>query len=205
MLRQYQVNTVAELRKCIIAGHKRIMLCSPTGSGKTRMFCSMVATHLKKGGKALIITDRIELLKQAGKDFEHIQEIKAGHEPDLTKPLHCAMVETLFRRLDRYHNYIATRTMIIIDEAHKQAFNKLFPHLAEHTIVIGASATPFRSGKQESLDDFYTDMVQVIDTPDLITQGFLSRAKTYGVDIDLKGVKKKGDDYDPKSNGSKIF
>lgn len=161
------------------------------------MFCFMVANHIKKGGKALIITDRIELLKQAGKDFENIQEIKSGHEPDLTKNLHVAMIETLARRVDRYHHYITTRTMIIIDEAHKCAFNKLFPHLAETTIVIGATATPLRTGDQDAMDEFYTDIVQIIDTPDLIKQGFLSKAITYGVDIDLTGVKMKGKDYDP--------
>lgn len=156
----------------------------------------MVREHLKKGGKALIITDRIELLKQAGKDFENILEIRAGHEPDLTKNLHVAMIETLARRVERYHNYITSRTMIIIDEAHKQAFNKLFPHLSKETIVIGATATPLRTGKQESMEGFYTDMVQCIDTPELIQQGHLSKAITYGVDVDLKGVKKKGGDYD---------
>lgn len=160
------------------------------------MFCYMVAEHLKKGGKALIITDRIELLAQAGKDFEKILEIKAGHEPDLTKNLHVAMIETLARRVERYNNYITTRTMIIIDEAHKCAFNKLFPYLSEKTIVIGATATPLRIGDQPSMDEFYTDMVQCVDTPELIEQGKLSRAKTYGVDIDLKGVKSKGNDYD---------
>jgi superfamily II DNA or RNA helicase len=203
MLRPYQNTSVDALRGSILNGHKRIVLCSPTGSGKTRMFCYMVEKHLKKGGKVLIITDRIELLKQAGKDFENILEIKAGHEPDLTKNLHTAMIETLYRRLDRYHNYMATRTMIVIDEAHKQAFNKIFPHIPEDCIVIGASATPLRKGNQEAMDSFYTDMVQIIDTPDLIEQGFLSRAKTYGVDVDLSGIKMKGDDYDTKQMAKK--
>ncbi len=199
MLRPYQKELVQGLRNSILAGNKRIILSSPTGSGKTKTFCFLVSEHLKKGGKVLIITDRIELLKQAGKDFEHIQEIKAGHEPDLTKNLMVGMIETIARRADRYHNYLKTRTMIIIDEAHRCVFTKLFPYFSDTAIVIGATATPLRTGKQDPLDDFYTDMVQVIDTPELIDLGFLSKAKTYGVDIDLKGVKKKGDDYDPSA------
>lgn len=195
-LRDYQETTIYHLRQSIIAGHKRICLCSPTGSGKTKMFSYMVAEHLKKGGKALIITDRIELLKQAGKDFERIQEIKSGHEPDLTRNLHVAMIETLHRRLDRYDNYLLSRTMIIIDEAHKQAFSKLFPHIAAHTIVIGATATPYRNANQDAMDEFYTDIVQIIDTPELIARGYLSKAYSYGVDMDLKGIKKKRGDFD---------
>lgn len=195
-LRDYQETTIYHIRQSILAGHKRVCLCSPTGSGKTKMFSFMVTEHLKKGGKALIITDRIELLKQAGKDFQNIQEIKSGHEPDLTRNLHVAMIETLHRRLDRYHNYLLSRTMIIIDEAHKQAFNKLFPHIADHTIVIGATATPYRNSNQDSMDEFYTDIVQIIDTPELIERGYLARAYSYGVEMDLKGIKKKRGDFD---------
>ncbi len=192
----FQHDTIYFLRESIKAGHKRICLCSPTGSGKTVMFSYLVSEHLKKGGKALIITDRIELLKQAGKDFAFIQEIRSGHEPDLTRNLHVAMIETLHRRIERYHNYILTRTMIIIDEAHKCAFSKLFPHIPAETIVIGATATPHRNSNQEAMDEFYTDIVQIIDTPELVSRGFLAKAITYGVDIDLKGVKKKRGDYD---------
>ncbi len=192
----YQQTIVRDIRQSVLAGHKRICLCSPTGSGKTVMFSFMASEHLKKGGKVLIITDRIELLKQAGEDFGDIREIKSGHEPDLSKNLHVAMIETLFKRLNRYDNYLLSRTMIIIDEAHKQAFNKLFPHISPETLVIGATATPFRNGNQESMDQFYTDIVQVIDTPELIEKGFLARARTYGVDIDLKGIGKRGADYD---------
>jgi len=195
-LRHYQEETVNALRQSILNGHKKIVLCSPTGSGKTVMFSHLVSQHLKKGGKVLILTHRIELLKQAGRDFEKAEEIKAGHEPDLTKPLIIGMCETLYRRLDRYKNYLSTITMLVCDEVHSQNFNKIYPFISEKTICIGASATPLRTGKQEPLDAFYTDMVQLIDTPELIELGFLAKAKTYGVGIDLKGVKKKGDDYD---------
>ncbi len=204
-LRTYQKDLVQGLRQSFLNGNKRVMLCAPTGAGKTRIFCAMVRMHLEKSKrhKALIVTHRVELLKQAGKDFENIQEIKANHEPDLTKPLIVASIETLYKRIERYHNYLQTLTMIILDEAHVQNFNKLFPHLSDRTFVIGASATPLRTSKQDPLDSFYTDMVQQVDTPDLIELGFLSKAKTYGVDIDLKGVKKRGEDYDPDQMAKK--
>lgn len=200
-LRQYQQDGVKLMRTSISNGHKRIFYCAPTGSGKTRTFCFLVSQHLKKGGKVLIITDRIELLKQAGKDFENIEEIKAGHEPDLSKSLHVSMIETLHVRMDKeyYQKFLSTRTMTIIDEGHKCAFDKIFPFFSETAFVFGFSATPKRDGKQPSLDTFYTDMVQTIDVPELIEQGFLAKAITYGVDIDMKGIKKKGSDYDQDS------
>lgn len=192
----YQNNTVAALRKSILAGHKRICLVSPTGSGKTVMFSFLINEHLKKGGKVLILSDRTELLKQSTRAFNNIPEIKANHEPDLTKRNITGMIETFMRRVDRYHNYIQTLTMIVLDESHKCCFDKLFPHINPNTIVLGCTATCLRTGKQEPMDSFYTDIVQIIDTPELVEQGFLSKCVTYGVDIDLKGVKMKGDDYD---------
>ncbi len=105
------------------------------------------------------------------------------------------MVETFHRR--DYQDFIKSKTLIVIDEAHLTTFEKVFPLIDEKTIVIGATATPYRKGKNTpSLNEFYTDIVQSVDTKDLIELGYLSEAKTYGIPIDLKGVKKKGIDYD---------
>lgn len=164
------------------------------------MFSYMVSEHYKKGGKILIFTHRKELLKQTGSSFEKFgltpKFIKAGHYPDLSENLHVSMIETFARRIDKYDYFLMTRTMIIIDEAHLENFTKLFPHISKDTLVIGATATPLRKSNQTSLDEFYTDLIQDIDTPELIKLGYLSDAKSYGVKIDLKKCKKIGDDYD---------
>ena len=200
-LRPYQNDTIQALRQSMATGNRRLVLCAPTGSGKTVMFTHMVSEHLKRGGRALVVTDRIELMKQAGGAFERVglnpELIKAGSNPDLTLPCHVAMVETLSRRAERYATFLASRTMVIFDEAHKCPFDKLFPFLSPSCFVIGATATPYRSGNQPALDEFYTGIVQEVDTPHLVEQGFLAECDTYGVDIDLKGVKKVAGEYDP--------
>lgn len=205
ILRPYQEITINSLRNSIRNGNKRIILCSPTGSGKTMMFSYMVAQAVSKGRKALILTDRVELLKQANGSFTRFGlspiSIEAGKEPDLTKQLHVGMIETIYRRAERYKNFLSSRSFIILDEAHKTAFEKIFPYISASCVVIGATATPQRSGKQQSLSSFYSDIVQTIDTPDLISLGFLSEAFTYGVDIDLSDIKKKGGDYDNEQLG----
>lgn len=200
-LREYQTNAVQLLKNSMKIGNKKVVLCAPTGSGKTVLFTHMVNEHIKRGGRALVVTDRIELMKQAGGAFERVgltpEFIKANSKPDLSLPCHVAMVETLSRRAEKYATFLASRTMIIFDESHKTAFDKLFDYIAPNTYVIGATATPHRSGNQSSMDEFYTDIVQPIDTPDLVELGFLADAQSYGIEIDLKGIKKIAGEYDP--------
>jgi superfamily II DNA or RNA helicase len=201
-LREYQQKIIDSLRVSIRNGNKRLILCAPTGSGKTIMFSFMVSEHVKKGGKVLILTHRSELFKQSTKTFLNfgleVEKIDAGSIPDLNKNLHVAMIETIARRSVDYELFLSERTMIVIDEAHLTTFNKIFDYINPKTFVIGATATPLRTGKQPCLSEFYTDLIQEVDTPDLIKQGFLCNALTYGVPMEVKGLKKVGDDYDTK-------
>ena len=70
-LRPYQADIITQLRQAIIKGSRKIVLCLPTGGGKTIVFTFMASQHLKKAKtKALIITDRIELMYQSGGAIE---------------------------------------------------------------------------------------------------------------------------------------
>lgn len=207
-LRPYQEDLIQGLRSSFTAGNKKIVLCAPTGAGKTVMFSFMVQRHLEKGGRVLILTDRINLLKQANGTFDQFgikpELITAGSKPELwSKNCHVAMIETLHRRMTQfdYQKFISRSTMIVIDEAHKTAFNKLFPHISESCLVIGATATPIRTGNQSSMQEFYTDIIQQVDTPDLIGLGNLSACHSFGVKMDLSNIKKTAGEYDPKQVG----
>lgn len=161
----------------------------------------MICEHLKKGGKAMVFTHRKELLKQAGSSFEKFgltpEFINAGSKPDLSKNLHVAMIETFYRRSEYLELFIQEKTLIIIDECHINNFTKTFYSISPKTIVIGVTATPYRKGAEiESLSDFYTDLIQDVDTPDLIRLGYLADAESFGVKIQMKNLKKKGDDFD---------
>lgn len=200
-LRDYQSKIIGSLRNEIKNGSKRMLMVAPTGAGKTIMFSFLVSEHIKRGGRVLVFTHRKELLKQAGGTFEKFgltpERITAGKFPSMKSNLHVAMIETFARRIESYLSFLQSRTMIIIDEAHLSTFEKVFPHFSENTLVIGATATPYRKGaKAKGLDEFYSAIVQEVDTPELISNGFLSPARTYAVKVDLSKAKKYGDDYD---------
>ena len=202
-LRPYQNDIIQSLRNSF-KRNRRTILCAPTGAGKTIMFTYLISEHLKRGGNVLVLTHRSELLKQAGSSFEKFgltpEYITSGSKPDLQARLHVGMVETIDRRKETYSSFLASKSLVVIDEAHLNIFTKLLPLINPLAYVIGATATPERKGKAAvSLDEFYTAIVQRIDTPELIKMGFLSSANSYGVPIDTKGLKRTGADFDTAS------
>jgi superfamily II DNA or RNA helicase len=210
-LRPYQEKIIEDIRQSFAAGHKRVIMCAPTGAGKTVMFTYMAGRALAKNKGALvpsqsvlIVTDRVELLRETGGVFDSFglsPEIISAEKRviDTSATCHVGMVETIHRRQKQLAEMIASKTLIVFDEAHKTAFNKLFPLISDHAYVIGATATPYRDGNQPALDEFYTEILQPVDTPDLVRIGMLADARTFGVRVDLSGVKTKAGDYDAEA------
>ena len=203
MLRPYQQAAIDQMRTSLAQGKKRLILCAPTGSGKTVMFTYMVARALEKGKQAIIFTDRVELLKQSNGALDQFgilpTLIEAG-KPRLDVSGNCfiAMAQTFSRRKDatEYTDLLNRMDLVIIDEAHKQTFNPLLPYINPNAVVIGATATPLRRGNQECLSKFYQFLHVPVQVQELINQGFLARPVTYGVTLDLSGIRMKGNDYD---------
>lgn len=198
-LYEYQKEYIQALREQMKKGKKRVVLCAPTGSGKTVMFSFMVLEHIKKGGNVIVFTHRSELLIQSGGTFEKFglkpELITANSKPDLDHGLHIAMIETFNRRIEDYELILARKTLVIFDEAHLQNFTKIMTYVSDKSFVIGATATPYRKPKEIQMAEFYDDIVQLMDTPDVIDLGNLCKAKSYGVKIDLSGLSKSGEDY----------
>ena len=215
-LYKHQEKFVKNIRKQFRKGKKHVLAQSPTGSGKTVMFSSMAADTINNGKKVLILTDRIELLTQAGGTLS-----KFGMTPsyinadvrflDRKKSLYVAMSQTLRRRLTNkvWRNFIQKSIdLIIIDEAHKQEFNYLFEDgFLDGKFVIGFSATPSRAGKMVQLGDQYDTMVKGKPIKWFIKKGFLLNCDVYDCGSpDMSGVtinKAKGD-FSEKSMFSKF-
>ena len=209
MLRPYQTKAINMMRSSLVDGKKHLILCSPTGSGKTVMFTYMVARALEKGKQAIIFTDRVELLKQSNGalDLFGIKPtlIEASKTRlDVSGNCFIAMAQTFSRRKDavEYTDLLNRMDLVIIDEAHKQTFNPLLPYINPNAVVIGATATPLRRGNQECLSKFYLALHNPVQVQELIDQGFLASPITYGMTMDLSGIRMKGNDYDTEQMAS---
>jgi superfamily II DNA or RNA helicase len=206
-LRDYQTKIICAIKQTFIDGNKRVIMCAPTGAGKTVMFSYMVKNAVDKGIKTLIITDRKELHQQGENSLKKIgldPKLIDAKNKDMDGFLFVGMTQTITRNLNKleFIQLIKTCGLIIIDEAHKTSFDKIIEYVEPNTFLVGATATPLRVGKQKGLNEQYDDLIQIVDVPDLIKLGFLSRPISFGVPVDLKGVKTKNGDYDEKSMGN---
>jgi superfamily II DNA or RNA helicase len=188
-LRSYQQYGKDEIRKAFSLGSKRVIYCSPTGSGKTVTFASIAFDVLCKGKKIMILCDRRELITQAKNKlneygiFPHV--IMAGIQPTESN-CYLASVDTLKRR------QIPEIDLIIIDEAHKSTFNKIIDQY--NGFILGVTATPVN----RETNKYYTALINPVQISELITNGYLSPAVTYSAQQNLDDIKKKGQDYDEK-------
>jgi len=197
-LRPYQSDQIQLIRESFAKGHKRVILCSPTGSGKSVVMAEMIRQAYEKGTRVIVLTHRIELfksmLKHIGQSEVPCVELAAGAKmPTGLWDIMVAMERTIWNRIKKEIDAFPVPGLFIIDEGHLEYFTKIikaFPHVR----VVMFSATP----KGKHIHELYTDLIQNIDIPDLIEQGFLVTCKAYQMEdrAELDKVKMKGGEFD---------
>lgn len=191
-LRDYQ-NESVDLLSNGFRKHKRIVLCLPTGAGKTVVFSEIVRRAAERGTKTIVLTDRTELFKQTIKSLGRIgvavEEISPNKKNTyLDAVIYVGMVETLKRRKELLE--FLNPSLLIIDEAHKGNFTSILESF-ENTRVIGATATP----KGKHFAKYYTEIIQNIDVPELVEQGFLIDCKPFQMQDDFSDLQTKAGEF----------
>lgn len=211
-LRPYQEEAATLLRRSFKKGNRRVILCAPTGAGKTVIFSDIAKKTADAGKRVLILTDRIELLKQGTGALSRIgletEQIKAGQKLEKINykaSAFVAMVETFNRRLSNkvFTSYLGKIDLLIIDEAHKGNFRKILDQFP-NTFTIGATATPISGSKAHPLNEYYSDIVENTSIPELIGDGYLVRSRTYAAaeKISASSLQVKRGEYTDKSQFS---
>jgi superfamily II DNA or RNA helicase len=197
VLRKYQQKAVEDIREFFAKKGRHCIVQAPTGAGKTIIFSYICKLTANKDNKVLILTDRTELLQQAGGSVKLFNlnpfYIRAGIKYySETFSTYIAMSQTFRRRFEQEYwiKLINKFSLIIIDEAHKQEFNYLFESgLLDNKKVIGFTATPRRTGKMRQLGVDYEKIIKTVSVKWLIKHGYLVNDDSYTISgIDLAGV-----------------
>ena len=177
-LREYQSRAATRLRESLRGGNRRIVLVSPTGSGKTVMASHLIRSAVERGNKAIFLAHRKELIDQASRKLDAMGVdhgvIRANHKRRRPwSEVQVASVQTLVRR-----PHVEAR-LVIVDECHRAKagmYQRILERFKTPPIVIGLTATPYRfeQGQEKSLvPETFDTMVQCATARELVEQGFI--------------------------------
>jgi DNA repair protein RadD len=196
-LRDYQVGMIDAARQSLHAGHGRLLVVAPTGSGKTTVFCHMASGAASRNKRTLVLVHRAELIRQTSVTLETMGIshglIAPGHT--MTRDaVQVASIQTLVRRFDR----VLPPDLLIFDEAHHCPSNTWLKVFRRYpgARAIGLTATPCRLDGR-GLDDLFETMVRGPTVRQLIDAGFLSDYVVYAppIGIDVGDVRSRAGDF----------
>lgn len=141
-----QSEIMSELRQAMHS-YKKILLQSPTGSGKTAMATDMIRGAVAKGKRMLFSVPRRDLLEQTSLTFNRYgvnhSFVAAGKDFNPFANIFIGMVPTMVKRID----HLPKVDVVIIDEARygEDGLTKVINHYeAQGAWVIGLDATPWK-------------------------------------------------------------
>jgi superfamily II DNA or RNA helicase len=187
--RAWQARTIPLIRDAIREGHRRIVIQSPTGAGKTLLAAHLFAGSIAKGKRPIFTVPDITLVDQTLKSFERVGihdvgVIQANHSrTDRDAQVQIASVQSLIRR------ELPDADFIMVDECHVvyDALMKLLdgPIWADK-VVIGLSATPWARG----MGLHWSKLIIGATIKELIHEKILCPFRIYAPseDVDLSGV-----------------
>lgn len=209
-LRDYQVQALREIEEAYKRGLRKILMCIPTGGGKTIVFNSYV---LSKNYRTLLIAHREELLTQAidkyvflGGRHEDCGIIKQDRWEE--KRYTSSSIQTLANNPDRVREMAKRYDLVVIDEAHHTCARTYMEVLSllekgnPELKFLGATATPFREDGV-SLNCFFEEMVYSISHAKLMAKGYLVplRGRRIYLPVNLDSIKVDGEDFSDQSLG----
>ena len=207
-LRPYQREAIEAVLAARRSGVKRMLVCLPTGAGKTVIFSQLAQLARRQ---VLVLAHREELLAQAQEKLQHalqgahVVAIERGAEraPAEAKVLVCSLRSLHEERLARV---IRDRDfgLVIYDECHHAAADDNLRVLRQLGVfddawqgtLLGFTATTAR-GDGKGLDSVFERIVYSRALPDLITDGYLSPLRGFRVSTaaDLSRLSASGLDF----------
>lgn len=169
-----------------------IMFQMPTGTGKTRLFTSIIS-DIKAWGvlhqsnpRILIIAHRVELIEQISESLDKYRVthgiIAGGKERDLTQQVQVASIQTITHRTNKDLADNLGVDYVIIDEAHHSTANsykklwKFYPSAKK----LGVTATPWRMNHM-GFSELYDRIIVSKSIKEFIADGWLAPYLYYSI------------------------
>lgn len=189
-LRPYQIEAKEKIYKMWIQ-NRSIMFQMPTGTGKTRLFVSIVRDLFDWGAskkiavKVLILAHRIELIDQISYNIGMKYNLAHGlivskNREQKMYTVQVGSVPTLTRRLANWTD--KDFDIIIIDEAHHvkaDSYKKILKEFPRAK-VLGVTATPYRMN-HASFHPEFDDLITSQPVLNFIRQGYLCDYDYYSI------------------------
>lgn len=214
ILHDFQQKAIDDVTQAAANGHRRILLQSPTGSGKTVIAAQIIKHASSNGKKVLFLCHRREILRQTVDKLNKFGVdagiILADVEADdnIFSPVQVASIQTLYARAIRRNKIkLPEADMIIVDECAHMFSSNTWQEIIElypTSYILGLTATPInRTGK--GMAGLMDVLVVGPSIPDLIKGGFLTPIKHYAPTVpDLRGIKIQQGDYNEKQLEKKM-
>lgn len=193
--RPYQHELIDACREDFRSGHKRVCLQSPTGSGKSLIFCWIVKSAVEKGLSVTIIAHRREILDQISATLDRTNVPRGT--------IAVISVQKLIREMDKR----TAPDLVIVDEAHhsvSESYVRIFT-CYESSRFLGVTATPERLDGR-GLGERFSSLVKGPTVEWLISNGFLAQPVYYAPprSIDLTGLRKIAGDYSKSESAALV-
>lgn len=169
-----------------------VMFQMPTGTGKTRLFTSIIS-DIKAWGilrsidaKILIIAHRVELIEQISESLEKYKIdhglIAGGKVRDLSKPVQVASIQTITHHSNISAAKDLNANFIIIDEAHHSTANsyKKLWMMYPRAKFLGVTATPWRMNNS-GFCELYDKLILSKPIKEFIQEGWLAPYNYYSI------------------------
>lgn len=208
----HQIDAIQSLRQSVGQGVRRIVLQSPTGSGKTLLAASIVDSAIKKGKRVTFCCSHLSLIDQTVEGFYREGIVDVGvfqgnhHMMNFSKPVQIASIQTINARklfpqsdiviIDECHVLFDAHKRWLADESYAPRYDADGKRMNPGVVFIGMSATPYTKGLGRHFDTLLT----VATTQELIAKGILCPPRVFSCghpDLKrrLKAVKVVAGDY----------
>jgi len=195
-LRPHQSKAIADVRAAYRAGHRAVLLCAPTGAGKTFTAAEIIKSAIERGNDVWFLAHLREILDDTARRLDQAEIphgfIMAGMPRNPFKPVQIVSVQTAVRR-----PVVKPPGLIIIDECHlaiADTYKKVI-EAAGSPPLVGLSGSPQRLDGR-GLGELFDVLVPTCSTADLIDEGLLAPIRYYAPSKpDLAGIRSRAGDF----------